>query len=180
MFSPRLNAESPPKCLSRFPCSDILYGNRIEDFSSDCWLENRLHHFGLPARDIRFEPQSVAMMFDGDDDSVNTSTDSSIVTDYQGPGPMSGIGCGTNRPRLDLEELFMPLDVNETDVDNLIGYSDTPEHEPPPYTEFTYTDAPPTYEEAVGDRRARNDNSIMTVRSSCSGSSHSSSLAFLW
>ncbi|XP_052815262.1 uncharacterized protein LOC128242217 [Mya arenaria] len=174
-----LSSGSPPKCLSRLTCSDILYGNRIEDFSTDCWLENRLHHFGLPERDHQLMSQSAALapLFESDDDSITTSNDSnSIVVDYNGPSTVSGHGSSQNPARIALEELFIPLGESEsdTDVDGPFNYSDI--IDPPPYSE--YSDDPPTYEEAL----AGNEGMANTARSRRSNTSRSTSstLAFMW
>lgn len=155
-------SESPPKCLSRIPCSNILYGDRVEDFSTNCWLENQLHRFGFPASCDRILTSPLDIETD---DSVTSSSGSSTDTigyssyeldsDNELIEPM--------RPRLALEELFLPPGV---DGDHIPC-----EPPPPPYTQFP-DEPPPSYEEAVGceDRRSNGTRS----------SSSSINLAIMW
>lgn len=167
-FVPAPISESPPKCISRLPCSQILYGERVEDFSSECWLENHLHRFGLPANAPLSISNSVSRfspLYEDNDDSATGSseTDDSLI-DYFDLEFENDFPITMSRPRLALEQLFIPLE--ESDADTAFDCYDL--IEPPPYSEF---DPPPSYEEAVqhADRR-----------SSGTRSSSGSSLAFMW
>lgn len=162
-------SESPPKCISRLPCSQILYGERVEDFSAECWLENHLHRFGAPSSTQPFilsvHVPTVSPLFEDSDDSITGSSESaSSVTDNFHLDIDSELSFSPVRPRLALEQLFMPLGEGDIELDS--EFCDV--IEPPPYSEF---DPPPTYEEAVrnADRRSTGTRS-----------SHGSSLAFMW
>ena len=161
-------AESPPKCLSRLPCSQILYGERVEDFSTDCWLENHLHRFGLPANNALNITNNVSRnspLYEENDDSITGSSESaSSLIDYFDIDFENDFPITQSRPRLALEQLFIP--IGESDVDASFDCCEV--IEPPPYSEF---DLPPTYEEAVqhSDRRSTGTRS-----------SNGSSLAFMW
>ncbi|XP_060555461.1 uncharacterized protein LOC132716241 [Ruditapes philippinarum] len=163
-------SESPPKCLSRLPCSQILYGERVEDFSTDCWLENHLHRFGLPSNNplsITTNVSRNSPLYEENDDSVTGSSESaSSLIDFFDLDIQNDFDFTESRPRLALEQLFIPL--GESDVDEPFDGCEI--IEPPPYSEF---DPPPTYEEAVqhSERRSTGNRS---------SSSNGSSLAFMW
>lgn len=165
-FVPTPISESPPKCISRLPCSQILYGERVEDFSSECWLENHLHRFGFPSNASVPIPNTVSQssaLYEENDDSITGSseTDDGLI-DYSDLEIDSDfMFTPSSRPQLALEQLFMPIELTDIDTDLDII-------EPPPYSEF---DPPPSYEEAVqhSDRRSTGTRS-----------SNGSSLAFMW
>lgn len=163
-----LMSESQPKCLSHMACSDILYGQRIEDFSSNCWLENHLHQFGYPPHE-HHEPESgtLSSVFGAEDDSSTTeSTEpNSIIFDDD---ERNYFEHHSSVPRLPLEQLFVPLGENDRESDDGDSLFTLPTEDPPPYC--PYNEPPPTYEEAVGHY----DRLSNTSRSS------SSSLAFIW
>ena len=167
LFSPRpvINC-FPPKCIGRYPCSQILYGERLEDFSSDCWLENHLHRFGSPeSNEIHTETLNSPFEDSSDDSATGVDTMSSgyslslVEIEIQ-----NSLNTVQSQHRLNLEELFIPLiaqnhgesstDIQEVDM-------------PPPYSPFE--EPPPTYEEAVGEQERRSVGSLS-----------SSSSAFMW
>ncbi|KAL4234351.1 hypothetical protein ACF0H5_005999 [Mactra antiquata] len=181
--------EMPPKCLRRFAFSDILYGERIEDYSSECWLENHLHRFGLPSNQgqiifrTNLNPRlswqnTLSNLEESDMESSGTGTsenNSSLVdiSDLEQFNDQSDhLGMNepvTPRPRLALEELFNPWpEINTETERNSFDFGDIILEAPPPYTE---SDLPPTYEEAVGQFERRSNGSR---------SSQGSSLAFMW
>lgn len=159
-FIPTRPLWAEPKCLGRLPCSQILYGARVEDFSSECWLEDHLHRFGSPENRQNSDP--FLGVLDHSDDSVTASNDSTtselfdflndeLDTEYVTENEDNSIQ--PNESSTDIDTAFNIVNINITD--------------PPPYIEF---DMPPSYEEAVGN----------TDRRSTSSRSTSSSLAFMW
>ena len=158
-----LSTSVEPKCLRTLPCSQILYGARVENFSSGCWLENNLHMFGSPSQtsdnvhnsDNRNSgvASQVDDCFDFLDDEFDTETLASDENDEE------------NSNVSDTDDHFLPFEDTGTELDmsfdlhNLVN--------PPPYSEF---EPPPTYEEAVGSVDRRSNSSRST----------SSSLAFMW
>lgn len=179
---PMIRSCPPPKCLSRLPCSQILLGERLEDFSPDCWLENHLHRFGgqpdnngvlhdLDMADLDFD-----LDIDIEDDSPTGSSESegTDCTDDEGSaGTLSSCNLDSvlfrAHPRLHIQELFVPPEERDMVIDSPIGYRQV--IEPPPYCDFT-NEAPPTYAEAVGHESDGN-------RSVSSGRSSNDS-TFLW
>lgn len=163
-------SESPPKCISRLPCSQILYGERVEDFSPECWLENHLHRFGVPTNAPLCVTQSASLpchLYEDTDDSITGSSDTtSSLTDYFDLDIQNELQHIPSRPLLALEQIFIPLGESDAETENSFEYCAV--IEPPPYSEF---DPPPTYEEAVGhsDRRSTGTRS-----------SQASSLAIMW
>ena len=172
----------PPKCLSRLPCSQILLGERLEDFSPDCWLENHLHRFGgqpennHAIRDLELDISNLDFDFDDDSPTGSSENDETDITDDEhSAGTLSSCNLDSvlfrAHPRLHIEELFGPPDAMDSDmvIDSPAGYRQV--IEPPPYCDFT-NEAPPTYAEAVGHESDGN-------RTVSSGrSSHDST--FLW
>lgn len=165
---PMIRSCPPPKCLSRLPCSQILLGERLEDFSPDCWLENHLHRFGeTPTNSFAISG------LDNDDDSITGSSENDHSaepeSDHSG-GTFSDLDSVIfrERPRLHIEELFMSPEERDAVIDSPSGYRQVVE--PPPYSDFP-NDPPPTYAEAVGHE---------TDRGSIGGRSSSNDSTFLW
>ncbi|KAH3773193.1 uncharacterized protein LOC127846498 [Dreissena polymorpha] len=159
--------ESQPKCLSHMACSDILYGQRIEDFSSNCWLENHLHQFGYPPREHQSESGTFSTLFEIEDDS-STSESSEPNSIFFDNDETNDFGHHSSVRRLPLEQLFVSLGESDRESDDSNCSITLPIEDPPPYC--PYNDPPPTYEEAVGHY----DRQSNTSRSS------TSSLAFIW
>lgn len=140
----------PPKCLSRLPCSQILLGERVEDFSSDCWLENHLHRFGgQPVNSVTIPD------LDTSDDSVTGSSeeDNSCFTDsgHSDSSPNDfELVIVHEQQRLPIEDLFLSPEERDDVIDSPSGYRQV--IEPPPYCDFS-NDPPPTYAEAIGQER---------------------------
>ena len=154
-----------PKCLGRLACSQILYGERIEDFSPDCWLENHLHRFGgQPGTGFGIHDD------DTDDDSITGSSDVEDSDSEHSAGTFSDLDntLFLDRPRLHIEELFMSPEEVDADIDSPGGYRQVIEL--PPYCEMP-NEPPPSYAEAVG---LRYEEGSVSARSSSNGST------FLW
>ena len=152
----------PPKCLSRLPCSQILLGERLEDFSPDCWLENHLHRFGG-------QPANSGTLLDleiGDDSLTGSSEtdDTEYTDDERSAGTLSDLDSVLfhEHPRLHIEELFMSPEERDAVIDSPSGYRQV--IEPPPYCDFT-NEPPPTYAEAVG-HESDGGGSVSSGRSS--------------
>lgn len=151
-----------PKCLRRLPCSQILYGARVEDYSSECWLEDHLHQFGSPENQQTAPPPFVSTSvfnLEDSDDSITAGNESSEYFDF--------LNDETSADIISTDEQFVLPENGSTDVDSDCNFVDINIVNPPPYSEF---DLPPSYEEAVG---------ISDIRSTSSRST-SSSLAFMW
>lgn len=159
--------ESPPKCLSRLPCSQMLYGERVEDFFSNCWLEDHLHRFGCPVnRSTESHDFHYPLLEENDGSETISSDDGNIYTglvniEDQSRHPTS------YRQRLALEELFLSPGNTDSDL-HAPMYDFSDEIYLPPYTEI-YNDPPPCYEDVV-----------LSDGRSTTGSRSSSILAIMW
>lgn len=94
-----------PKCLARVSQSEILMGQRVENFSSECWLQNHLHQFAhTSANDIQNSnietAEAAEEMDDVEDDSPvgsdterhsNTSLDNFEFESNDGDIPSEGM-----------------------------------------------------------------------------------------
>lgn len=158
-----------PKCLSRIPCSQILQGARIENFSNRCWLENNLHMFGSPNANVSSILNHVENHSSSSSESDSVSECFDFLDDEYDLETLSGgedLSSDSNHSDFSqTEEHILTHAESHTDISLRFNLDEI--INPPPYTEF---EPPPTYEEAVGcvDRR------------STSSRSTSSSLAFMW
>jgi hypothetical protein len=55
-----------PKCITSVSQSDILCGDRVENFSSDCWLQNHLDQFGHNVQPHPAIPEEIEADYDDD------------------------------------------------------------------------------------------------------------------
>nr|XP_011424263.2 uncharacterized protein LOC105326097 [Crassostrea gigas] len=142
-----------PKCLARVSQSEILMGQRVENFSSECWLQNHLHQFAhTSANDIQNSnietAEAAEEMDDVEDDSPvgsdterhsNTSLDNFEFESNDGDIPSEG---------MDNE---LPPDI----------FNYTMAVELPPY----YDEPPPSYEEALAEDERRERRLYSSTRS---------------
>lgn len=142
-----------PKCLARVSQSEILMGQRVENFSSECWLQNHLHQFAhTSANDIQNSnietAEAAEEMADVEDDSPvgsdterhsNTSLDNFEFESNDGNIPSEG---------MDNE---LPPDI----------FNYTMAVELPPY----YDEPPPSYEEALAEDERRERQLYSSTRS---------------
>lgn len=146
-----------PKCLGiGVSYSQILQGDRPDNYSSDCWLQGCLDRFGLVQNTGHEEDEMLHDMDEEDDDSPVSSQ----------------VGSQSEIHSLEIEiydnDSFdrFPEIIPDGMID-ISGYTQIVE--PPPYDDPDRP--PPSYEEAMGIAERRSN------RSSLSGSSD---IDFLW
>ena len=152
-----------PKCLGRVSMSNILQGDRVENFSSECWLQDHLHQFGCNVgepltnleEEIEEEVRSHTESFPSEEEDNDDSP----------TGSVSANSFNISFNSLESEGDAPPLIMEEI-ITGVSAY--TMALEPPPYD--IPSEPPPSYEEAVGANERRNSR----------GSRRSSDMAFLW
>lgn len=116
-----------PKCITSVSQTDILYGDRVENFSSDCWLQNHLDQFGHDI-DRQINPQILEdSELENDDSPIGSSAGSEVNS------LSSSEDDAVNRLYFEHRHLF--------DVGHYQEFV-----EPPPYG---LPDLPPSYEEVI-------------------------------
>lgn len=123
-----------PKCLSATSASDVLNGAEgVEDFSSNCWLQDHLHQFsdrlsllGVPG--VTENPDT------DNDDSIHSQTGSDVTTETD-----------------ESDDYFLE-DPDFYDYQPILRFPSGSisqymmVQEPPPYG---FDEPPPSYEEAI-------------------------------
>lgn len=116
-----------PKCITSVSQSDILFGDRVENFSSDCWLQNHLDQFG---HDIYQQ--------------INSSTyENNEIEDDDSPIG-SSVGSEVNSISSSEEDVINRLYFGHRHLFDVGQYQEVVE--PPPYG---FPDLPPSYEEVI-------------------------------
>jgi hypothetical protein len=73
-----------PKCITSVSQSDILCGDRVENFSSDCWLQNHLDQFGHNVQPHPAIPEEIEADYDDDSPIVSTpSTEANSISSFE-------------------------------------------------------------------------------------------------
>ncbi|KAK3085509.1 hypothetical protein FSP39_004338 [Pinctada imbricata] len=154
-----------PKCLGQVTMSNILEGDRVENFSSECWLQDHLHQFGymsgaLPdlQEHVREELHDSIPSDDNDDDSPAGSDTTTLLDE-------SLNDLLDNHSDEDDDGLPFSLTLMGNISSDISGYREV--FEPPPYDQPS--EPPPSYEEATAAHERRS-----------SRGSRSSDIAFLW
>jgi len=134
-----------PKCLGHTSTSEILQGDRPEDFASDCWLQGHLHQFG---NDLS---QPIPGVMSQDDEALtDSSTDisySDISDDVSSHSENNSVDSFSSD-----DEFMCPS--------HMLHYHMMMMPDPPPYTSIDDDEPPPTYEEAIAQSDRRSNNSI--------------------
>lgn len=138
-----------PKCIPAVSPSDILCGDRVENFSSDCWLQNHLDRFGHDIQQNNNQSIIEDIEADNSDDSPigsQTTTESNSLSSFELDNSLE-------------DETVNRLYIAYRHLTDIAPYTEVVE--PPPYG---LPDLPPSYEEAIaGDQRR---DSVSTASSS--------------
>lgn len=143
-----------PKCLARVSHSEILMGQRVENFSAECWLQNHLHQFAhTSANEIQnsnIETSEAAEEVDDIDDD-----DSPVGSDTERYSNTS-----LNNFEFESIDGDVPSErMNDELPPDIFNY--TMAVELPPY----YDEPPPSYEEALAEDERRERRLYSTIRS---------------
>ena len=145
-----------PKCITSVSQSDILCGDRVENFSSDCWLQNHLDQFGHNVQPHPAIPEEIEADYDDDSPIVSTpSTEANSISSFEIDNSFE-------------DEMVNRLYYAYSNLTDIASYTNIVE--PPPYG---IQDLPPSYEEAVADDQQRGSRRSTTSNSS-------SEVDFMW